>query len=166
MDEHSERFIETWGSLGVLWGINRSMARIHAFLLISEEPADLGTISDALRISRGNASMCLRELRNWQLIQRVHRPRDRHDYYVAEPDALTMFFQIAVERKRREFDPALNALRVLLSEGDTEKHRQTHKRLTGIEQMMTTIDRVMNKALENERMTKAMLNILKGFVSK
>ena len=165
-DGQIEQFIESWGSLGVLWGINRSMARIHAFLLTSEDPRDLDAIADSLQISRGNASMCLKELRNWGIIQRVHLPGDRRDYYVAEQDALRMFFEIGRERKKREFDPALHAVRLLLAEGDTEKQRTVHRRLTGIERMMTTIDRIMNKILEDEKMTKAVLNILKGFVAK
>jgi DNA-binding transcriptional regulator GbsR (MarR family) len=159
-----EQFIESWGSLGILWGINRSMARIHAFLLTSEDPEDLDSIADSLHISRGNASMCLKELRNWGIIQRVHQPGDRRDYYVAEPDALRMFFEIGRERKKREFDPAVHAIRLLLAEGDTEKRKTVHRRLTGIERMMSTIDRIMNKILEDEKMTKAVLNILKGFV--
>lgn len=161
-----EQFIESWGSLGVLWGINRSMARIHAFLLTSEDPMDLDAIAESLRISRGNASMCLKELRNWGIIQRVHLAGDRRDYYVAEPDALKMFFQIGRERKKREFDPALHAVRLLLAEGETERLKTVHRRLAGIERMMTTIDRIMNKILEDEKMTKAVLNILKGFVAK
>jgi DNA-binding transcriptional regulator GbsR (MarR family) len=166
MSKDIEQFIESWGSLGVLWGINRSMARIHAFLLTSEARADLDNIAESLQISRGNASMCLKELRNWGIIQRVHMPGDRHDYYVAEEEALTMFFQIGRERKKREFDPALHAVRLLLAEGETEKSRTVHRRLTGIERLMTTIDRIMNKILEDEKMTKAVLNILKGFVAK
>lgn len=165
-DPNVEQFIESWGSLGILWGINRSMARIHAFLLTSEDPRDLDAITESLRISRGNASMCLKELRNWGIIQRVHLAGDRRDYYVAEPDALRMFFEIGRERKKREFDPALHAVRLLLAEGDTDKHETCHRRLTGIERMMTTIDRIMNKVLEDEKMTKAVLNILKGFVAR
>lgn len=165
-DGQVEQFIESWGSLGILWGINRSMARIHAFLLTSEDPMDLDAIAESLQISRGNASMCLKELRNWGIIQRVHLAGDRRDYYVAEPDALRMFFEIGRERKKREFDPALHAVRLLLAEGDTEQQKTVHRRLTGIERMMTTIDRIMNKILEDEKMTKAVLNILKGFIAK
>jgi DNA-binding transcriptional regulator GbsR (MarR family) len=165
-DEHSERFIESWGSLGILWGINRSMARIHAFLLTSEDPMDLDKISESLQISRGNASMCLRELRNWGIIQRVHLPADRRDYYVAEPDAMKMFFEIGRERKQREFDPALHAVRLLLAEGKTEKSETVHRRLTGIERLMTTIDRILDKCLDDEKMTKAVLNLLKSFIAK
>lgn len=165
-NKHRERFIESWGSLGVLWGINRSMARIHAFLLVCEDPMDLETIAETLKISRGNASMSLKELRNWGVIQRVHVSGQRRDYYVAEYDAMKMFFEIVSERKRREFDPALHALRLLLAEADTEKYKKMHRRLTDIENLMTTIDRILGKCLENEKMSKAVLGILKGFVAK
>jgi DNA-binding transcriptional regulator GbsR (MarR family) len=163
--KEAERFIESWGSLGVLWGINRSMARIHAFLLVSEEPVDLDAIAGGLKISRGNASMSLKELRNWGVIKRVHHAGERRDYYVAEYDAMKIFFLIASERKRREFDPALHAVRLLLAEANTEKYREMHRRLTDFENLMTTIDRILNKCLENEKMSKAVLGILKGFVA-
>lgn len=164
--KHAEGFIESWGSMGVLWGINRSMARIHAFLLTSEDPMDLDTMAESLKISRGNASMSLKELRSWGVIQRVHLPGERRDYYVAEYDAMKMFFEIVSERKRREFDPALHALRLLLAEANTEKYKKTHARLTDIENLMTTVDRILNKCLENEKMSKAVIRILKGFVAK
>ncbi len=166
VDKQYEQFIETWGSMGVLWGINRSMARIHAFLITSEEPADLDTIADSLKMSRGNASMCLKELRHWGVIQRVHSPGDRRDSYVAEPDAFKMFFLIGQERKKREFDPALHSVRLLLAEGDPEKRKAVHARLRGLERLLTSIDRVLNKCLQDEKMTKAVLNILKGFVAR
>ena len=166
IDEHYDQFIESWGSMGVLWGINRSMARIHAFLITSEEPADLDGIAGSLQISRGNASMCLKELRNWGLIQRVHSPGDRRDFYVAEPDALKMFFLIGRERKKREFDPAVHSVRLLLAEGDTEKRKAVHTRLRGLERLLTSIDRILDKCLEDDKMAKAVLNILKGFIAR
>ena len=159
-DKQYEQFIETWGSMGVLWGINRSMARIHAFLITSEEPADLDSIAESLKMSRGNASMCLKELRHWGVLQRVHSPGDRRDFYMAEPDAFKMFF------KKREFDPALHSVRLLLAEGDPEKRKAVHARLRGLERLLTSIDRILNKCLQDDKMTKAVLNILKGFVAR
>ena len=160
------RFIESWGSMGVLWGINRSMARIHAYMILSDEPVDLDKIAKKLNVSRGNASMCLKELRNWGVIQRIHISGDRRDFYVAESDVWKMFFRIAVERKKREFDPALNALRHLMSEANVEQNNGIFKRLTQLEVLLTTIDRIMNKLLEDEKKTKTMLNIFKTFQSK
>jgi DNA-binding transcriptional regulator GbsR (MarR family) len=150
--------------MGVLWGINRSMARIHALLLTSQEPIDLDTIADSLQISRGNASMCLKELRNWGVLERVHLAGDRHDYYVAEPDALKTFLRISRERKKREFDPVLHSVRLLLAEGKTEQDEGVHRRLTGIEQLLTTVDHILTKCLEDEKMMKAVLGILKSFI--
>ena len=166
IDKEYERFIETWGSMGVLWGINRSMARIHAFLITSDEPAGLDTIAESLKISRGNASMCLKELRHWGVIRRVHSPGERRDFYVAEPDAFKMFYLIGQERKKREFDPALSSVRLLLSEGVPGKDKGVRARLRGLERLLTTIDKILNKCLEDEKMTRAVLNILKGFVAR
>ena len=162
-NDEFDRFIESWGSMGVLWGINRSMARIHAFLIISGKPVDLESIAERLNVSRGNASMCLKELRNWGVIRRVHTSGDRRDFYVVEPDVWKMFFQIAVGRKKREFDPALNALRHLLSEANPGQNGKVIERLTEMEVILTTIDRVMNKFLEDEKKSKTMLNFFKNF---
>lgn len=159
-----EQFIEFWGSMGVLWGINRSMARIHAFILVSGEPVDLDTVAQRLNISRGNASMCLKELRNWGVIHRVHVSGDRRDFYVPEPDAWKMFFRIAVERKKREFDPTLHALRHLLSEADTESKPKVHKRLTEMESLLSSMERIMDKFLANESKSQTFLGFFKALM--
>jgi DNA-binding transcriptional regulator GbsR (MarR family) len=155
------QFIEFWGSMGVLWGINRSMARIHAFILLSNDPVDLDTVAQQLNISRGNASMCLKELRNWGVIHRVHISGDRRDFYVPEADPWKMFFRIAVERKKREFDPTLHALRHLLSEANTEKNPKVHQRLTEMENILSSAERIMNKFLADESKSKTMLGFFK-----
>ncbi|MCP4147225.1 MAG: transcriptional regulator [bacterium] len=164
--EEFDRFVESWGSMGVLWGINRSMARIHAFILLSEKPVDLDTVATRLNISRGNASMSLKDLRNWGVIQRVNTPGDRRDYYVAEPSVLKMFFRIAKERKKREFDPALDAVRQLMEEGNTEEQPNVHKRLAHMESTMGVLDRLMDKFLENDRKLESLLDFLKTFSLK
>jgi DNA-binding transcriptional regulator GbsR (MarR family) len=160
LPEKYAQFVETWGSLGVLWGINRSMARIHAFILLSAEPVDLDTVAGELRISRGNASMCLKELRNWGIIKRVHLPGDRRDFYVTEPDVWSMLFEIAAERKKREFDPALQALRDLLSETELKKNGDVRRRLAELEKTFATLERILDKFLGSERIGKAMLELL------
>lgn len=163
--QDADRFVEAWGSLGVLWGINRSMARIHALLVLADDPVDLDTISSRLNISRGNTSMSLKELRHWGVIHRVHRPDDRRDFYVVEPNVWTMFFRIARERKRREFDPALHSLRHLLSEGATEKLPVVHKRLQAMESLLSTVDRIMDRFLESEEKSKSLIGFLTGLVT-
>jgi DNA-binding transcriptional regulator GbsR (MarR family) len=146
--------------MGVLWGINRSMARIHAFIILSADPVDLDSVANELRISRGNASMSLKELRNWGVIKRVHIPGDRRDFYIAEPDMWSMIFSIAFERKKREFDPALAALRRLLEAGGLEESDEVYERLSGLEATLTTIDGIMGKFLGNAKVSRAMLDFL------
>lgn len=161
--EERTGFIEAWGSMGILWGINRSMARIHALLLVSEEPVDSEEISQSLSISRGNTSMCLKELRNWGVIQRVNVSGERRDFYIAEPDTWKMLYRIAIGRKTREFDPALHALRQLLAETDTRKNEHVHERLTQVEEILTTLDHFISRFLESEAKSKTILGFFKNF---
>jgi DNA-binding transcriptional regulator GbsR (MarR family) len=160
--EHS-RFIEKWGSMGVLWGINRSMARIHAFIMLNEEPVDLDTVAGELDISRGNASMSLKELRNWGVIHRIHVSGDRRDFYIAEPDTWRMLFKIAIVRKKREFDPALQALRDLLTDAGLEKSSGVYTRMNDLEKSFSKFDRIMQKALGDEKRSRMMLDLLAVF---
>jgi DNA-binding transcriptional regulator GbsR (MarR family) len=159
-----DQFIESWGSMGVFWGINRSMARIHAFILVSEDAVDLDTIAEYLDISRGNASMCLKDLRQWGVIQRVHVKGERRDYYVAEPDASKMIFRIIAGRKQREFDPALSALRSVLAEVESKGDEFVYQRLIQIEEMLSALDGVLSRYLNSEESADAMLNFFKNFV--
>jgi DNA-binding transcriptional regulator GbsR (MarR family) len=156
-----DRFVESWGSMGVLWGINRSMARIHALLIASAEPLGLDEIATRLQISRGNTSMCLKELRSWEVIQRVHMPGDRKDYYVSESDVWSMLFRIAAERKRREFDPALGSVRDALADSEDDGG-PVRERLQQMESLLGTMDRVANQFLANERTSRGMLQFLTG----
>jgi len=158
-----DQFIESWGSMGVFWGINRSMARIHAFILISEDPVDLDTISEYLNISRGNASMCLKDLRQWGVIKRVHLKGDRRDFYVPEPDVSKMTFRIVSGRKIREFDPALSALQSVLKEMDGSDHKNVHQRLIQLKEMFDAMDTILTMYLQNEEATASMLKLLKNF---
>lgn len=162
----ASQFIESQGSLGVLWGVNRSMARIHALFLVTDEPIELDQVAKILNISRGNASMCLKELRNWRVIQRVHKPGDRQDYYVAEPDVWTSFFRIAVERKKREFDPALSNLRHLLSEEDFSGSPLTQKRLEEMEGLFSTADSILSTLLSNEKTGRKAFGLLTKILPK
>lgn len=162
LSEEYKRFIERWGALGVLWGINRSMARVHALIILSEDPVDLDTVTRELEISRGNASMSLKELRNWGVIRRVHISGDRRDFYMAEPDTWNMIFSIAAERKKREFDPALDALQKLLDNADIKKGTDVHGRLTDLAETMETFDRILKRFLGNEKVSKGLLEMLSG----
>lgn len=161
-----DRFIDLWGSMGVFWGINRSMARIHAYILVSPTPVPLDEAAEQLGISRGNASMSLNELRNWGVIQRTHMRGDRRDYYTSEPDSWKMLFHIARERKKREFDPALHALRDLLGEGDVDASPEVSKRLQDLEELLTLMDRVMAKVLLDEKKSRSMMSFVHLFLAE
>ncbi len=103
-------FIRRWGEMAARWGISRTMAEIHALLYISPDALCTDDIMEQLAVSRGSASMNLRELANWGLITRVHRRGDRKEYFEAEKDAWQMFETITRERRRREVQPIVETL--------------------------------------------------------
>ncbi|MEZ5301170.1 MAG: transcriptional regulator [Verrucomicrobiales bacterium] len=99
-----DEFITQWGAIGSSWGINRTMAQIHALLVTSPEPLSTDQVMDELRISRGNAHANLRDLVGWGLIRSVIRKGERKEFFEAEKDVWKMFCTIARERKRREMN--------------------------------------------------------------
>lgn len=118
-DEAKKQFIHTWGALGSEWGINRTMAQVHALLMITPDALSTDEVMEALHISRGNANMCLRDLLDWNLVNKELRPGDRKEYFVAEKDIWEVARRIAAERKRREIEPVKRALKELKKvEGD------------------------------------------------
>ena len=108
--EALERFILFWGEMASTWGINRTMAQIHALLYASEDPLDTDAIMERLQISRGNANMNLHSLVNWNLVRKVHQPGSRKDYYLAEKNVWHITAQIIRERERREIGPVMQQL--------------------------------------------------------
>jgi DNA-binding transcriptional regulator GbsR (MarR family) len=155
-----QRFVEAWGAMGSLWGINRSVARVHALLMANEEPISLDDIADQLRISKGNASMSLRELRNFGVVRQVEAPGDRRDFYVTEPDVWTMFFRILRERKRREFDPALEAVHRLVDAPGASG--AVRGRLEQMAELLTTVEGVVNRFLESPESSRSALAFIAG----
>ncbi|MBL8875421.1 MAG: ArsR family transcriptional regulator [Phycisphaerae bacterium] len=100
-----DRFVAVWGQMGSAWGISRTMAEVHALLYITGEPLCTDDIMERLQISRGNASMSMRALLDWGIVERVHRRGDRKEYFKAEGDVWAMFRAIVRERMKREVDP-------------------------------------------------------------
>jgi DNA-binding transcriptional regulator GbsR (MarR family) len=155
-----QQFVEAWGAMGALWGINRSVARVHALLMASEGALSLDEIAEKLQISKGNASMSLRELRTFGVVRQVEVPGDRRDFYVTEPDVWTMFFRILRERKRREFDPALEAIHQLLEQPGAKG--QVLGRLKQMSELLTTVEGVVNRFLKDPASSKAALGFVAG----
>jgi DNA-binding transcriptional regulator GbsR (MarR family) len=153
--EAKAQFIQTWGSLGAQWGINRTMAQIHALLMIMPDPLSADEIMAELNISRGNTNMNVRDLINWGLVDRVLVPGERKEYFTAEKDIYKVAREITRERKRRELDPILKSLEQLQEvEGDAkDKHVKAFKEsITGINKFAHQVDGALNtfvKADEN-----------------
>jgi len=110
-----DQFILEWGRMSSSWGINRTMAQIHALLFVTGVPLEVNEIMSRLQISRGNASMNLRELMDWGVVRRFRQPGDRKDTYISETDPFLTLVKIVKERKRREIDPTTDALREVLT---------------------------------------------------
>jgi DNA-binding transcriptional regulator GbsR (MarR family) len=122
LSSSEQEFILHWGEMSSRWGINRSVAQIHALLYLSEEPLNAEQITELLSLARSNVSTSLRELQAWGVVRAAHRIGDRRDYFEAVADAWEMFLTILEQRKRREIDPTLGMLRQCL-----DRHGAAHR---------------------------------------
>ena len=164
LDEHLRKtqdlFIGRWGEMGATWGINRTMAEIHALLFITGRPQCTDDVMDRLNISRGNASMSLRALCDWGIIRRFHKRGERREYFESLGDVWEMFTIIAAERKRREMDPVLETIkqcRDLLAEpqlgkaADAEAVKVTRERLADMEEFMSVTNKIFQQFITNAK---------------
>jgi DNA-binding transcriptional regulator GbsR (MarR family) len=137
-----QQFVLHWGEMGGQWGVNRSVAQIHALLYLSDRPLNAEEISDTLRVARSNTSNSLKELLGWKLIRRVPVMGDRRDHYEAEVDLMRMLTRIAEGRKEREIDPAVAALKICTEEAraDARISRTARERIEGMHDFVATID--------------------------
>lgn len=115
-----QKFVLHWGEMGSRWGVNRTVAQIHALLYLAQEPLTAEDITETLGVARSNVSTSLRELQSWGLVKVVHVLGDRRDHFESMKDVWDIFLVIVEQRKRRELDPTLTTLRdcVLESEAD------------------------------------------------
>lgn len=153
--EGKQELLSTWGTLATQWGINRTMAQIHALLLISPDPLSAEEIMEELSISRGNANMNIRELMSWDLVKKILKPGERKEFFEAEKDMYEIFKRVARERKRREIEPLLKVfdqLSKIEDENSDPKVVQFQKTVKNMSEFVTnankTIDTVI-KADEN-----------------
>jgi DNA-binding transcriptional regulator GbsR (MarR family) len=124
----AETFILHWGKMGARWGINRTVAQVHALLFISKKPLPADQIAATLGIARSNASTSLRELQNWGIVRLVHVLGDRRDHFESMKDVFEMFRVITRERKRREIDPTIEVLRNCICEAGNPKSADPYLR--------------------------------------
>lgn len=115
------RFILHWGEMGNRWGVNRSVAQIHALLYLLEEPQNADDICETLTMARSNVSTSLKELQSWGLVSVVHVLGDRRDHFKAQDDIWDVVATIARERKRREIEPTLAFLHTIAADLDKDK---------------------------------------------
>lgn len=113
-----QKFVLHWGEMGARWGVNRTVAQIHALLFISPRPLHAEEIAATLGVARSNVSTSLRELQGWQIVRVVHVLRDRRDHFESMRDVWEMFQVVLDERKRREIDPTLALLRECVAEAE------------------------------------------------
>lgn len=124
--EAKNKFIQTWGALGSQWGINKTMAQIHALLMVSPEPLSMEDVMDELLISRGNASMNLRALMDWGIVYKEYKSGERKEFFTAEKDLDELAVKIAKERSKREIKPALKVLKDVSSINPAQSAETKH----------------------------------------
>jgi len=164
IDDHlrhvQDNFIRKWGEMGQVWGINRTMAEIHALLYITATPQCTDDVMERLHISRGNASMSLRALVDWGIIRRQHRRGERREYFESLSDVWEMFSIIASERKRREMDPVLETIKQCIRDLDEAQIGKaakdpaivaTRQRLDGMEEFMSLTNKIFQQFVSNAR---------------
>lgn len=135
-----QKYILHWGEMGTKWGINRTVAQVHALLFISPRPLNAEQITNTLGVARSNVSNSLRELTGWGIVRRVHVLNDRRDHFESLKDVWEMFRVILSERKKREIDPTLAILRECLEEAQKEKGAEslyTAERLRDLRDFMS-----------------------------
>ncbi len=128
LDPLTEKFILHWGEMGTRWGVNRTVAQIHALLYLSPEPLNAEDIAGTLSIARSNVSTSLRELESWGIVRAIHLLGDRREHYQANKDVWEMARVILDERKRREIDPTVAVLRECLRDVEGKGAAEVEKR--------------------------------------
>ena len=123
-----QQFIIHWGEMGTRWGINRTVAQVHALLYLSPRPLHAEEIATTLAVARSNVSTSLRELQGWRIVRVVHLLGDRRDHFESLKDVWEMFRIIVDERKKREADPTLAMLRVAAAQAKTPGAADAHTR--------------------------------------
>lgn len=153
LTEAKQQFISSWGAFGTHWGINRTMAQIHALLLISPDPLTQDDIMEELNISRGNTNMNIRELINWGLVDRVLITGERKEFFSAEKDIWKVVKQIVKERKKRELEPMLQLLDKLEAVDGDKKDKEVKTfvdTISGIKKLGKQADKTLDTMIRAE----------------
>ncbi len=133
-----QKFILHWGEMGTRWGINRTVAQIHALLYLSPKPLNADALVETLAVARSNVSTSLKELQGWGIVKLVHVMGDKRDHFESMKDVWEMFRVVLDERKRREIDPTLHLLRECLAEHGKGADPYTRERLRALQDFFET----------------------------
>ncbi|MDC0230441.1 ArsR family transcriptional regulator [Aureispira] len=151
LDEAKQKFIQAWGTLGSNWGINRTMAQVHALLLISSEPLCADDIMAMLKISRGNANMNIRALIDWGLVFKELRAGERREYFVGEKDMWNVVRQIITQRKKKELEPVIKVLSdVSEIDGESPEREAFLAVINEIQQFAQKADKTLDKLINSD----------------
>ncbi|MFT6111291.1 MAG: DNA-binding transcriptional regulator GbsR (MarR family) [Bacteroidia bacterium] len=146
LNDQQQKFVHTWGTLGTNWGINKTMAQLHALLMISEKPLCTDEMMDMLTISRGNTNMNVRALVEWGLVSKEMISGDRKDFYSAKKDIWVVARQIAKQRRKRELEPVIAALVGLKKETENnQENKELLTRVNDIEDFAIKVDNMLEK---------------------
>jgi DNA-binding transcriptional regulator GbsR (MarR family) len=135
-----QKFILHWGEMGTRWGINRTVAQVHALLFISPQPLNADNLVEALGVARSNVSTSLKELQGWGIVKLVHILGDKRDHFESMKDVWEMFRVVLTERKRREIDPTMQMLNECIAESEKTKAADayTQQRLCDLREFFET----------------------------
>jgi DNA-binding transcriptional regulator GbsR (MarR family) len=163
--EAKNKFVQTWGALGSQWGINKTMAQIHALLMVSNEAISMEDIMEKLQISRGNASMNLRGLMEWGIVYKEYKTGERREFFTAEKDLDELAVKISRERSKREIKPALKVLKEVssIAPGNNAEEKHFIDQTTKLYDFVLKADNVLDKITEfkDNWLAKLIVKIMK-----
>lgn len=163
--EAREKFIETWGTLGSQWGVNKSIAQIQALLLVAPEPLTTDAIMEELKMSRGNANMSIRQLLDWGIVYKKSVAGDRKEYFVAEKDVWKWALKIGSVRKQRELNPVLDLLKEIASDkegGKTPEEKEFARQVKELNAFTQQIGKLADKLFSSSE-GEMLFKLLKMF---
>ncbi|QXP72585.1 transcriptional regulator [Tenacibaculum sp. AHE15PA] len=150
LDDAKLKYIHTWGSLATSWGINKTMAQVHALLLVSTKPMSADAIMETLKISRGNVNMNVRALIDWGIVSKEFVIGERKEFFVADKDIWELFKQVTKERKKREIEPVLKVLDELQNDvnDNSEDALQFKKVMKDLATVTNTVNTILDKTIK------------------
>lgn len=164
LQEAKDKFIQSWGTLGNSWGVNRTMAQIHALLLVSPEALSAEDVMEQLHISRGNANMNLRALMDWGIVEKELKRGERKEFFVAPKDIWELGRQVTRERQRREVEPVLKVLAELQKVKGNSKEVKDFKKVMGdVSSFTEKVSNILDKFIKSDEhwFYKSVMKLLK-----